>query len=87
MQDECLEEQTSSSSPLAVAVVSGRNSSINILCSKNNNISDLGKTESHSHISEVSPKYPGFVDFKFDYPSTSAMRRTYRLIEECVALC
>ena len=85
-QDICLEEQTSSSSPLAAAVVSSSNSFNNNLCIKNNNMSDLGGEESQFDTSRVSQKYPGFVDFKFNYPSTSAMRRTYSIIEECVAL-
>lgn len=33
----------------------------------------------------MNQKYEGFVDFKFEYPSSLSMRRTYRLIEELIA--
>lgn len=84
-QDECLEEQTSSSSPLAAAVVSSSNSFSDNLCIKINNMSHVGEDENQTYMSKVSQKFPGFIDFKFDYPSSSAMRRTYHIIEECVA--
>jgi hypothetical protein len=84
-QDECLEEQTSSSSPLAAAVVSSSYSVSKNICIKSNNMDVHGSEDSQPHFSTVSQKYPGFVDFKFDYPSSLAMRRTYRLIEECIA--
>lgn len=78
-QDACLEEQTSSSSPTSAAVVSSRNSSEYKICNSYNNISADG-------VDQVSDQqYEGFVDFQFQYPTSSAMRRTYSIIEDCVA--
>ena len=64
-----LEEQTSSSSSIAAVVESSCKNKL--ICSKFNNISPLKRFE-------------GFIDFKFEYPTSLALRRTYRIIEICV---
>ena len=66
---KCLEEQTSSSSSIAAVVESS--SKNKLICSKFNNISPVKRFE-------------GFKDFKFEYPTSLALRRTYRIIEICV---
>ena len=64
-----LEEQTSSSSSIAAVVESSCKNKL--ICSKFNNISPVERFE-------------GFIDFKFEYPTSLALRRTYRIIEICV---
>jgi len=67
--EKSLEEQTSSSSFIAAVEVSSYKNKL--ICNKFNDISPMAQ-------------FKGFKDFQFEYPTSLALRRTYRIIEACV---